>query len=277
VGYYEKEIGMNLPPIDTLQVFPTAVRQLNARLAGPVPVPLDGSLRCGSPTGQKIFEFILKAEYTLHGQYNVKGETIVMPPDIYHEAIASFEFLRFGAIRFDDPRYSVIDATNGVILPKIFGMDIEIGNKFEVKSSPQHNRSVDLTHLWHQMWFCFRNLVILVKSRVRDEYQDFSRMSPEESKALDTLREMISEADFRRYLVYGFILVKGQSGKVYQIFRVQHHTKVWEKGKKVEEVCAYIKDHKIPPTDKLIAFKTMIETDEELFRKAGNLYKFQGT
>ena len=266
---------MNFPSLNALQVFPAAVRQLNARLAGPIEVPLDGTLRCGSPTGQKIFELIMHAEYALHGRYDVKGETVVMPREIYHEAISSFEFLRFGAIRFDDPRYSVVDATNGVIMPKIFGMDIEIGDKFEVKSLT-HNRSVDLTHLWQQMWFSLRSLVILVKSRVRDEYQDFSNMSPEESKALDTLREMITETDFRRYLVYGFLLIKGQSGKVYQVFRTQHHTKVWEKGKKVEEVCAYIKDSKIPPTDKLIAFKTMIETDEDLFRKAGNVYNFKG-
>lgn len=265
---------MNIPS-DVLQVFPTAVRQLNERLARPVKVPLDGSLRLGSTTGQKIFELIMKAEYALHGRYDVKGETIVMPQEIYREAISSFEFLRFGAIRFDDPRYSVKDAMNGIIMPKIFGMDIEIGDKFEVKSSPRHNRSVDLTHLWQQMWFSLHNLVILVKSRVRDEYQAFNNMSPEESKALDTLREMISESDFRRYLVYGFLLVKGQSGKVYQIFRNQRHTKVWEKGKKVEEVCAYIKDSRVPPTDKLVAFKTMIETDEELFRKAGNVYNYR--
>jgi hypothetical protein len=215
----------------------------------------------------------MKANNSLISQYNVKGETVIMPRDLYYKAISSLEFLRYGTIR--DITTSK-DTWGRMFLPKILGMEIKIGNKFEVKTSPLYNRTVDLTYYLQKMWFCLHKLVILVKSRVRDEYRDFNNMSPEESKALDTLREMISEADFRRYLIYGFILVKGLSGKIYQISRFQRHTKVWEKGKKVEEVCAYIKDPKIPSTDKLIAFKTMIETDEELFRKAGNVYKFQG-
>ena len=265
---------MNHPPLDTLQVFPTTMRTLQRALARPLEIPLDGALRLGSASGQKIFELIISADCKLMGQYGTKGETITMPRDLYHEAICSHEFLRYGAIRFDETSKN---ALAGMVLPKIMGMNIEIGDKFEVKTSPLYNRTIDLTRLWHQMWFSLHNLVILVKSRVRDEYDHFNNMSPEESKALDTLREMISEADFRRYLVYGFILVKGLSGKIYQISRFQRHTKVWKKGKKVEEICAYIKDPKIPQTDKLIAFKTMIETDEELFRKAGNVYKFQGT
>jgi hypothetical protein len=41
----------------------------------------------------------------------------------------------------------------------------------------------------------------------------------------------------------------------------------------VEELCVYIKDSSVPATDKLVAFKTMIETEEDEFRKLGNLYK----
>ena len=113
------------------------------------------------------------------------------------------------------------------------------------------------------------NLTIIIKSRA-----DIITQAPKnEQCALETLREMITETEFRKYIKYGFILVKGKSGNVYQIFRNQSHTKIWYNGKLIEEVCVRIRDRKIPPTDNLIAFKTMIETDEDEFRKLGNVYK----
>jgi len=115
-----------------------------------------------------------------------------------------------------------------------------------------------------------KNLTIIIKSRAKP----FSSMTSSESVAIETLREMISETDYRRFLKYQFILVKGLSGDIYQIFRDQAHTKVWRNGKVKEEVCIRIKDFKVPLTDKLIAFKTIIETDENEFRKLGNVYKF---
>lgn len=114
-----------------------------------------------------------------------------------------------------------------------------------------------------------RNLTICVKTRA-----NFYHAIPRnEWAAIETLREMITEKEFRKYLAYGFILVRGQSGRVYQVFRNRWHTKIWENGRVVEEVCVDLKDRKIPPTDKLIAFKTIIETSEEEFKKLGNVYK----
>ena len=73
---------------------------------------------------------------------------------------------------------------------------------------------------------------------------------------------------------YGFVLIEGKSGKTYQIFRNAYHTKVWKGGKLIEEVCVRIKSNlKVPPTDNVIAFRTMIRIDEEEFRKIGNVYK----
>jgi hypothetical protein len=87
-----------------------------------------------------------------------------------------------------------------------------------------------------------------------------------------TLREMISETDFRKYLKYGFVSVKGKKGRIYQIFRDKSHTKVYEDGKLKEEICVRLSTE-VPYTDNVIAFKTMIETSEELFRSSGNIYK----
>lgn len=115
------------------------------------------------------------------------------------------------------------------------------------------------------------NMEIIIKSRAV-HMQD---VSSEENRAIDTLREMITEEEYRRYIKYGFILVRGASGRVYQIFRSNAHTKIWKDGKCVAEVCVRISDRHIPPTDNLIAFKTLIETSENEFIKTGNFYNFQ--
>ena len=114
-------------------------------------------------------------------------------------------------------------------------------------------------------------LHIIVKSRA----PEYGHLSDAEWMAMKSLRDMVSEADFRKYIKYGFILVKGASGKIYQVFRNRMHTKVYLKGVLVEEVCVRIRDTSIPPTDNVIAFKTIIETDEDSFKKMGNLYKMK--
>jgi hypothetical protein len=114
-----------------------------------------------------------------------------------------------------------------------------------------------------------KNLRIIVKSRAKPIFN----VLPQENRAIDTLREMITEEEYRKYLKFGFILVKGRSGLTYQIFRNESHTKVWKNGKVIEEICVRIKEHNIPPTDNIIAFKTIIETSENQFHKMGNVYK----
>ncbi len=113
------------------------------------------------------------------------------------------------------------------------------------------------------------NLVILTKSRA-----DLPNVvDSAERVAMETLREMVSETEFRKYLKYGFVLVEGESGSVYQVFRNRSHTKVWKNGKVIEEICVRIKDNKVPPTDNVIAFRQIIKTSESEFRKLGNVYK----
>ena len=114
------------------------------------------------------------------------------------------------------------------------------------------------------------NLIIQIKSRA-----ELSKAVPENERvAIETLREVITEAEFRKYIKYGFIMVKGQSGDDYQIFRNRSHTKVWRAGKVIEEVCVRIKyEEGAPPSDNVIAFRTIIQTDEMAFKKLGNVYK----
>jgi hypothetical protein len=116
------------------------------------------------------------------------------------------------------------------------------------------------------------NLCIYSKSS-RVAFYDKSIDVRAEKVALETLRDMITEQEFRHYLRYGFLTVRGSSGRAYQIPRDGHHTKIWEHGKMIEEVCVRIKDGKVPLTDNVIAFKVMIETNEEMFKALGNVYK----
>ena len=116
------------------------------------------------------------------------------------------------------------------------------------------------------------NLAIVVKSRVETPVA----VSSAEQIAMETLREFISETEFRKYLRYGFVLVKGKSGDTFQIFRNRSHTKVWRNGQVVEEVCVRIhQGENVPPTDNVIAFRSIIQSDEEAFRKLGNVYKMK--
>ena len=118
------------------------------------------------------------------------------------------------------------------------------------------------------------NLCIIIPTRG----SEFPKMMKDAEKtALETLRDMITEQEYRNYLRYGFITVKGKSGRLYQISRTLNHTKVWDHGELVEEVCVRIKggDLVVPETDNIIAFKVMIETDENLFKSLGNVYKMK--
>jgi len=133
--------------------------------------------------------------------------------------------------------------------------------KFESSPSKFHRKMIQLR----------RNMTIIVHSRA----EPIRKAEDNEMNAIDTLREMITEAEFRKYMTHGFLLVKGASGLVYQVFRNRAHTKVWENGQVIEEVCVRIKERKIPPTDNVIAFKILIETSEGEFRKLGNVYNMR--
>lgn len=113
-------------------------------------------------------------------------------------------------------------------------------------------------------------LTIIVKSRA----QSLTSIPDNEWVAMQTLREMITEAEYRKYVKDGFITVRGQSGKVYQVFRNRSHTKVYYQGELVEEICVRLRGG-TPPTDNVIAFKTMIEVDEESFAALGNRYNMR--
>jgi hypothetical protein len=91
-----------------------------------------------------------------------------------------------------------------------------------------------------------------------------------ETRARETLRLIVGEEQFRRFLRRGFVTIRGASGKIYQIFHKQHHfTYVWENGRCVERLCIYLKGN-FPATDFIITLYLMIMNNEERVWQIGN-------
>jgi len=97
-----------------------------------------------------------------------------------------------------------------------------------------------------------------------------SKITDAEIKARETLRDIISEADWRRYATNGYLLVNGASGKVYQVFanHAGRHTKVYEKGECKFELC--IHSEGVPDSDHVLNCMMMIQNDEADFIKQCN-------
>jgi hypothetical protein len=99
------------------------------------------------------------------------------------------------------------------------------------------------------------------------------KVDPRELKARETLREMITESEYRRYLTNGFIMAKGgQSGLWYQIFSkaAGHWVFSYKDGKMYERLCIHT-DSSCPQTDHVINMKVLAEIDEETLRKGANI------
>jgi hypothetical protein len=205
--------------------------------------------------------------------FNKNAKKFTVSSDMYNHLMEHSRFQPYFGLRNMAPEYPVGSTYNG----SFYGLPLEVNphlpqNTFmlvaqdDVQGMFIHPLDYDLDSI--RRAYRRSNLTIIVKSRA-----DIERGFEENERcALETLREMISESEYRKYIKYGFILVQGKSGRIYQIFRRAHHIKVWEKGILVEELCIYLKDPKIPKTDKVIALKTIIEISEEEARKLSNVY-----
>jgi hypothetical protein len=99
-----------------------------------------------------------------------------------------------------------------------------------------------------------------------------AKVSEAELRARDTLRDMLTESEWRRYVTNGFIMVKGQSGRWYQVFnRSNERIRVYENGKHINNICIHT-DGECPPTDHVISMKILLEIDEQAVLKGGNIH-----
>lgn len=91
---------------------------------------------------------------------------------------------------------------------------------------------------------------------------DFTNVDQNEIVALQLLRRMVPYDEFKKYLKSGILSTQGPSGLVYKIVRRSHLIHVFDHGQEICTLCVYIRDHKIPPTDEVVAKKLIAECDE---------------
>ena len=197
---------------------------------------------------------------------------IVIPEKFYHLVLSEPYLIdRTQYDRGTDvPRYIGYHSSH----PFLWGCRVRKGKNFGVVAQePQFQTMVEsFSEFKLKISILRKNSITIVKARGEPVYQ----YNKQEEVALDFLRDLVTEADYRKYISHGFLLVRSQSNKIYQIFRSNKRIRVWENGELIEQICVYLTDDKIPMTDKVIAFKTMIESDEEKFRTLGNIYKGVG-
>jgi len=107
-----------------------------------------------------------------------------------------------------------------------------------------------------------------------------NKVTPQEIKARQTLRDQITERQWRGYVTNGFVMVQGDTGKFYQVFNDQRHIKVYKKGKLTDEICIHTEaDTKCPPTDHILNMMFLIQNDENIIwtKGVGNVYNKDGS
>jgi hypothetical protein len=208
--------------------------------------------------------------------YHRYDKKFVMSPDIYHHIKSIPQLQSCWDCTADHPKYQIFPqqfqgvpvVVNSHLPPDTFSMAIEKDIDHSISYLPVEYSLKKLKRMRGRWGEYGVGLTILVKTRAERLY----RIDKNEWAAIETLREMISESDYRKYIKHGFILIRGASGKVYQIYRKNQHIKVWQGGAVVEELCVSIADYRIPLTDRVIALKTMIEISEDEVRRISNVY-----
>ena len=93
-----------------------------------------------------------------------------------------------------------------------------------------------------------------------------------ELRARETLRRMLGDDKFQRFLRNGFVSAQGKSGKVYQIYPGHGMTIVYDRGTPVERLCMVLQGD-FAATDSLITRYVMILHDEQRFRVLAKVWQ----
>lgn len=132
---------------------------------------------------------------------------------------------------------------------------------------------------WNTWSTCWSRQEKSSQEKIRDIIRD--RLSPaihtrrkssfyrtndvKEIRARETLRRILGDDKFNKYVKDGFVSVRAKSGLVYQIFPGHDITNVYDNGKKIERLCVVLSGS-FPPTDQLIMRYLLILNDERDFR-----------
>jgi len=175
------------------------------------------------------------------------------------------------SITTDTTAYSVYTLEDNVTTTGCVNRQISAGTIYVTGTASSYNGSYSLSK---------RDLL---KFRIAGNFIDnrivkVPRNTPEEIKAQELLREMVTSKEFREYLTKGKLTVIGRTNLKYVIRPGYQMVQVFAKDKLgkyriVEKLCVIYKDGKIPPTDAVIMRKLMIEHDEFAFRSLANVFK----
>lgn len=167
------------------------------------------------------------------------------------------------------------------------GYDIQSSNNYNYnyKTTRIYNNNIEFTYaatgeiLRKTTW---RSPVIPPEERMRRIIQE--RMAPiviirgkkreslsiaideREERARQTLRRIIGQQAFRKFIRDGFITVVSKSGLTYRIYPGHGMTDVYDRGIMVERLCVVLQG-RFPPTDSLIMRYLLILNDEGEFSK----------
>ena len=93
----------------------------------------------------------------------------------------------------------------------------------------------------------------------------------QETRARGTLRRVVGDEKFQRYLRCGFVTVRNpRNGLTYQCFPGHGGVKVWKDGKMVESWCVFLQGN-FPPTDQLITRYLMVLNNPDQLRAIANV------
>ena len=112
-----------------------------------------------------------------------------------------------------------------------------------------------------------QNLLIKTVSRNCSSKME---VTPAEELARAALRDQITEKEWRMYVTNGFIMIQGESKFWYQIFASNQRTKVYKDNRLTHQICLH-SDSSVPPTDHVLNLKTLVEMDESLIWREGNI------
>lgn len=173
--------------------------------------------------------------------------------------------VRFGQQSFELPAFSTLTDVNET--PAVFGLNLYQAGVGNIRINWGPTRPDRRKQLREQTRVRRQNH----QGRSPRAYRsDFSDATPAELTALQLLRQLVGQDEFRRYLRYGFIVVQGMSGLRYQIDRKRHNIVVWADTGKVDNLCCYLRGD-FPPTDSVITRMLMAERDElELWRRGNS-------
>ena len=168
-----------------------------------------------------------------------------------------------------DQRNTFVDGTNGITISPSNTYLAGTGNSVTIRIAADQEflrlsslAIAESKRIWKKTQIK-NNLLIKVKQR-----QYYPNVTPQEERARNTLRDMLTEREWRRYVTNGFIMVKGSS-YWYQIFARGGVFVYWQ-NKQVNFICIHTSQN-CPPTDHVINMKMLIEFDEEAIWQLGNV------